>query len=100
MENNASTDTLADNLKEVKAGKISETLTHSKATLQFVTLSPTLAEIKAQTADKTLSDVVPQILVDTRSVTVAEVLGKTSKNTPTYVKPFQKVLDTPAAVDA
>ena len=100
MVNNAFTDTLAENVKEVKAGKISDTLTHPKVTLPFVTLCPTLAEIKDETADKTLSDVVPQILVDTPSVTVEEVLGKTSTNTLIYVKPFQKVLDTPSDVDA
>ena len=40
-------ETLANRLKELKAGKIGDTLTDLKATL-----SPTLAEMKAQTAKK------------------------------------------------
>ena len=94
-------DTLADDLKEVNAEEMSETLTYLKATSPVVTLAHTLAEIKSMTAGKTLSDT-GKILVVTPSATVAEVLEKTFKNKLTYVKfeaPVKKVVDTPADVN-
>lgn len=90
-------DTLADNLKEVNARKMSETLTYLKATSPVTKL----AEIKAINAGKTLRDT-GQIAVVTPSATVAEVLEKTFKNKLTYVKfkaPVKKVVDTPADVN-
>ena len=76
-------ETLAKRLEELKARKVSETLTDLKAASPVQTLAPTVAEIKAQTAGKkTLSHVVPQAIVDTQAVAVAEVT-KTIKNTLT-----------------
>ena len=53
MEADAWADKLADNLEEVNAGKMSETLKDLKATSPVVSLAPTVAEIKAKTAGKT-----------------------------------------------
>ena len=44
------TETLADRLAEVKAGKVGETLTDLKAALPVVTLARTLAGMEAETA--------------------------------------------------
>lgn len=43
---------MRDRLGEVKAGKVGETLTDLKASLQVVTLGRTLAEIKTETVAK------------------------------------------------
>ena len=59
--------------------------------------------MKAQTGGKTISDVVHRALVDTSAFPLAEVVTKTFKDTLTDVKPkapVEKVVDTPADVDA
>ena len=52
MQADALADTLADNLEEVNAGKISDTLKDLKVTSPVVSLAPKVAEIKAKTAAK------------------------------------------------
>ena len=59
--------------------------------------------MKAQTRAKTISDVVHRALVETAAFALAEVVTKTIKETLTDVKPkapVEKVVDTPADVDA
>ena len=65
METEASTDTLANRLAEVKDEKVNETLTDVNGASLVQTLAGTMAEVEAKTVGYTLGDVEAEALVDT-----------------------------------